>query len=189
MPTPEPRPPRKDVMQTEHIGPSLRLRPLEDDDLDAVVRLIRSTPNYHSAAGFGQQVSSKLQLQSEFVEVEDSPDRALYAIERRDDRTLLGFADVRLESTMSDTATIAFLVIGGPYQQQGYGSEAADLLEHALFADPEVEFVLAGVSDSSVVGQRFWQRRGYEFSGSTTHDPQSSRATLWLAKARKALAT
>lgn len=176
-------------MHSEHLGTSLRLRQLEDDDLDAVVRLVRSTPNYYAAEGFGQHVSSKLQLQREFVEVENSPDRKLFAIERRADQTLLGFADVQLESTMSDTATIAFLVIGGPYQQQGYGSEAADLLERALFADPEVEFVLAGVSDSSVVGQRFWQRRGYEFSGSTTHDPQSSRATLWLAKARKAVMT
>jgi len=176
-------------MQAEHLGTTLRLRPLEDDDLDAVVALVRSTPNYYAAEGFGQHASSKLQLQREFVEAEGSPDRALYAIERRADQTLLGFADVRLESTMSDTATIAFLVIGGPYQQQGYGSEAADLLEHALFAIPEVEFVFAGVSDSSVVGQRFWQRRGYEFSGSTTHDPQSSRATLWLAKARKAVVT
>ncbi len=171
-------------MQAEHLGPSIRLRPLEDDDLDTVVGLIRSTPNYYATTGFGRQTSSKLQLQSEFFEVQDSDDRALYAIERHADRMLLGFADVRLEATMSDTATIAFLVIGGPYQHQGYGSEAADLLEQALFGEPEVDFVMAGVSDSSVVGKRFWRGRGYEYSGSTSHDPQSSRATLWLAKAR-----
>lgn len=171
-------------MEHEYVGRSIRLRPLEDDDLDAVVSLYRATPNYVATTGFGQKPISKLQLQSEFIEAQQTDGRSLFAIERLRDRTLVGIADVQLEATMSDTATIALLLIGGAYQQHGFGSEAADLLERALFAEPEVEFIMAGVAEASVLGQRFWQGRGYQFSGTTTHDPESSRTTLWLAKRR-----
>lgn len=171
-------------MDQVYVGQSIRLRLLEDDDLDTVVNLYRATPNYFATTGFGRELTSTLQLQSEFIEAQQTDGRTLFAIERLADRVLVGIADVQLEATMSDTATIALLLIGGAYQQHGYGSEAADLLEQILFAEPEVEFIMAGVAESSLLGQRFWQSRGYEFSGTTTHDPQSSRTTLWLAKRR-----
>lgn len=172
-------------MEQQYVGQSIRLRPLEDDDLDAVVQLGRSTTNYYATTGFGREPLNKLQLLHDFNEAQSTDGRMLYAIERRADNALVGFADVQLEATMSDTATISMLLIGGPYQQQGYGSEAASLLEQALFAEPDVEFIMAGVAESSTVGQRFWQQRGYQFSGSTTHDPDSSGTTLWLARRRQ----
>lgn len=171
-------------MQGEHAGQQVRLRPLEDDDLDAVLTLFRATPNYFAANSFGREPSSALQLHREFQEAQATEGRFLYAIARCADQELVGVADVRLETTMSDTATIALLLIAGPYQQHGYGSEAADLLEQALWADPDVDFIMAGVAESSRLGQRFWQSRGYHPSGMTTHDPQTSRTTVWLAKRR-----
>jgi RimJ/RimL family protein N-acetyltransferase len=165
-------------------GDLVRLRPLEDDDLDAVLRLYGSTPNYFAAIGYGREPVSKLQIQREWSEAQH-PDRMMYAIECCADDTLVGMADVELEATMSDTATIRLLLIGGPYQRRGYGQQAADLLERSLFADPEIEFVMAGVAESSQLGQRFWQRRGYQYSA-TTHDPVTSRTTVWLAKKRPA---
>jgi len=171
-------------MQREYVGRLVRLRELEDDDLDAVVVLYRSTPNYFAAIGYGREPASKLQLQTEFMEAQRTDGRTLFAVVRCADDTLIGMADVQLEATMSDTATIALLLIAGPYQKQGYGSDVADMLEQVLFAEPEVEFILAGVAESSVLGQRFWQRRGYQYSGTTTHDPLTSRTTVWLAKKR-----
>jgi RimJ/RimL family protein N-acetyltransferase len=172
-------------MDGEYAGQQVRLRPLKDDDLDTVLRLFRSTPNYFAAIGYGRDPYSKLQLQRDFEDAHTSDGRVMYAITRCDDGTLVGVADVRLETTMSDTATIALLLIGGPYQQQGYGSEAAALLEQALWADPDVDFIMAGVAESSTLGQQFWQRRGYQPSGMTTHDPQTSRSTVWLALRRE----
>lgn len=169
-------------MEQEYTGQLVRLRPLEDDDLDVVVNLYRATPNYGATTGLGRGPISKLQLQGEFIEAQQTDGRRLFAIIRCADHALVGVADVQLEGTMSDTATIALLLIGGAFQQHGYGSEAADLLERALFGEPEVEFIMAGVAESSVLGQRFWQSRGYQFSGTTTHDPETSRTTLWLAK-------
>ena len=169
-------------MEQTFTGSLVELRPLEDDDLDAVVSLYRSTPNYFAAIGYGREQASKLGLQREFLAAQQTDGRTLYAIVRREGHTLIGMADVQIEATMSDTATIALLLIGGPYQQQGYGSEAADLLEQALCTTPEVEFVMAGVAESSEVGQRFWQSGGYQYSGATTHDPLTSRSTVWLAK-------
>ena len=121
-------------MLQEYSGQQVRLRPLEDDDLDAVMRLYRFTPNYWSAIGYGRDPVSKIQLQTDFWEAQRTEGRQLYAIVRRTDNALIGVADVQLEATMSDTATIALLLIGGPYQQHGFGSEAADLLEQSLFA-------------------------------------------------------
>lgn len=165
-------------------GQLVTLRPLTDDDLDVVLNLYRSTPNYFAAIGYGREPISKMQLQRDFQAAQGSAGRTLWAILRLPDHLLVGIADVELEAPMSDTATIGLLLIGGPFQQHGYGSAAADLLERMLFAQPEVEFVSAGVAESSQIGQRFWQRRGYAYSGSTTHDPQSSRTTVWLAKRR-----
>ncbi|HEX6289712.1 MAG TPA: GNAT family N-acetyltransferase [Herpetosiphonaceae bacterium] len=176
-------------MQQEYVGQLVRLRPLEDDDLDAVMSLYRSTTNYWAAIGYGREPVSKLQLQSDFLDAQRTEGRVLFAIVRCEDNALIGVADVQLEAIMSDTATIALLLVGGQYQQHGYGSEAADLLERALFAQPEIEFIMAGVAETSELGQRFWLRRGYHYSGSTTHDPQSSRTTIWLAKKRPATAT
>lgn len=171
-------------MEGEYAGRQVRLRPLEDDDLDTVLTLFRSTPNYFSTIGYGREPYSKLQLQREFQEAQATEGRLLYAITRSSDGALVGVADVRLETTMSDTATIALLLIAGPYQQHGYGSEAADLLEQALWAEPDVDFIMAGVAESSQLGQHFWQGRGYHPSGMTTHDPRTSRTTVWLAKRR-----
>ncbi len=176
-------------MEAEYCGQHVCLRPLEDDDLDAVVRLYRSTPNYFAAIGYGHEPVSKLQLQDELADAQRSDGRTLFAIERCDDHALIGVADVHIETIMSDTATIGLLLIGGPYQQQGYGSEAADLIEQALFAEPEVEFIMAGVAEGSELGLRFWQCRGYQYSGVTTHDPETERTTIWLAKKRPALGT
>lgn len=169
-------------MEQTYIGKQVLLRPLEDDDLDKVVRLYRSTPNYFAAIGYGREPPSKLELQRDFVDAQSSDGGTLYAIVRSADRTLIGMADVQLEATMSDTATIALLLIGGPYQQQGYGSDAADLLEQTLCSTPNVEFIMAGVAESSLLGQHFWQSRGFQYSGTTSHDPLTSRTTVWLAK-------
>ena len=170
----------------EYRGWLVCLRPLRDDDLDTVVRLYRMTPNYFSEIGYGREPVSKLQLQDELADAERTEGRWLFAIERCCDRTLVGVADVYVESTMSDTATIGLLLIGGPYQQQGYGSETADLLERTLFGEPGIEYIMAGVADGSELGLRFWQRRGYQYGGVTTHDPETERTTTWLAKKRPA---
>lgn len=163
-------------------GTTVLLRPLAPDDLDTVVNLFRATPNYFASIGYGRELPSKLGLQRELSEAARSDGRAFFAIVRSSDRALVGMADVQIEATMSDTSSIALLLIGGPFQKHGYGSEAADLLEQALCAAQTVEFIMAGVAESSALGQRFWQRRGYEYSGSTTHDPASSRSTVWMAK-------
>ena len=173
-------------MEHEYVGELVRLRPLADNDLDAVLMLYRSTPNYVAATGAGRDPISKLQLQAYAQEARRTDGRTLFAVLRCSDQALVGIADVQLQSTISDTGRIALLLIGGPYQQQGYGSAAADLLETALFGEPEIEFVMAGVPETSPLGQRFWQCRGYHPSGSTTHDPQTSRTTIWLAKPRPA---
>ncbi len=173
-------------MKQTYTGSSVCLRPLQDDDLDAVVALFRATPNYTAALNYGQATLTKLRLQTDIDDARQHPSRTLFAIERCAAHTLVGIADVEREGTMSDAATITLLLIGGPHQGQGYGSEAADLLEAALFADPNVDLIMAGVDEASELGMRFWQARGYEPSGLTTHDPETSRITVWLAKQRTA---
>lgn len=169
-------------MQQRYAGRIACLRPLEDDDVDTIAALYRATPNYRMA--LPSAPISALHLHAELDRSRKEDGRYLFAIERCDDNTVVGLADVQLEATMSDAATIAMLVIGGQYQQHGYGSEAAQLLETALFSDPTVDLILAGVDEASKLGIRFWQKRGYDFSGMTTHDPHTSRPMVWLAKKR-----
>ena len=171
-------------MEQSYTGRIACLRPLEDDDLDLIASLYRSTPNYRTALPFGHASISTLRLRAELDDAQQRDSRFLFAIERCSDHAVIGMADVELESTMSEAATISLLLIGGPYQGQGYGNDAAELLETALFSDPTVDLILAGVDEASKQGIRFWQKRGYTFSGRTTHDPATSRTTVWLAKRR-----
>lgn len=173
-------------MKQMDTGSSVCLRPLEDDDLDAVVALFRATPNYTAALNYGHATLTTLRLQTDLDDARQRSSRTLFAIERCTDHTLVGVADVEREDTMSDAATITLLLIGGPHQGQGYGSEAANLLEVALFADPNVDLIMAGVDEASELGMHFWQARGYDPSGLTTHDPETSRIMVWLAKQRPA---
>ncbi len=168
------------------MGHSVCLRPLEDDDLDALVALYRATPNYTPALNYGQETLTTLRLQTDLDDARQHGSRTVFAIERCADTVLVGVADVERESTMSDAATITLLLIGGPYQAQGYGSEAADLIEGALFTDPDVDVIMASVDEASELGIRFWQGRGYKPSGLTTHVPATSRVVVWLAKQRPA---
>jgi RimJ/RimL family protein N-acetyltransferase len=169
-------------MEQTYTGRATCLRPLEDDDLDTIAALYRATPNYSAALSYGQAALTTLRLQTDLDDAREHDSRYLFAVERCADGPVIGMADVQLESTMSNAATIALLLIGGPYQGQGYGSEAADLLETALFAEPGVDLIMAGVDEASELGIRFWQGRGYSMSGLTTHDPATSRRTVWLAK-------
>ncbi len=57
---------------------------------------------------------------------------------------------------------IGLLIIRKEYQGQGYGSEAADLLEGYLFDDPVVTQIGLAVQSQNTRALAFWERRGYQ---------------------------
>ena len=58
-------------------------------------------------------------------------------------------------------AWVALLVIDRAHQRQGYGTEAADLLEAHLFAQPGITRIGLGVMTQNAPALAFWEARGY----------------------------
>ncbi len=58
-------------------------------------------------------------------------------------------------------AWVALLVIDRAHQRQGYGTEAVDLLEEYLFAQPGITRIGLGVMTQNAPALAFWEGRGY----------------------------
>jgi RimJ/RimL family protein N-acetyltransferase len=76
------------------------------------------------------------------------------------DGTLVGAAETALVPPPS-TAWIALLIIRQEVQRHGYGTEAADLLEAHLLAQPGIAHIGLGVLAHNTPALAFWERRGY----------------------------
>jgi RimJ/RimL family protein N-acetyltransferase len=57
---------------------------------------------------------------------------------------------------------IGLLIIRQEFQGQGYGGEAAGLLEGHLFADPDVTQIGLAVQSQNAKALAFWEKRGYQ---------------------------
>jgi len=81
-------------------------------------------------------------------------------------------------------AWIALLLIGGPFQRQGYGTEAYRLVEEAIFADPDAQTIGLGVLVNNGPALGFWAAMGFQRAGSTVPD-RDGRDLVLLQKHRQ----
>ncbi len=75
--------------------------------------------------------------------------------------TLIGIAETAYFS-FPETAWIDLLIIRDAFQGQGYGSEAASLLELYLFSSSEVRQIKLSILVQNAPALAFWEKRGYE---------------------------
>jgi RimJ/RimL family protein N-acetyltransferase len=80
-------------------------------------------------------------------------------------------------------AWIALLLIAGPYQRLGYGTEAYRLVEGALWANPDVQTISLGVLVNNGPALGFWAAMGFQRAGSTVSD-RDGRELVILQKHR-----
>jgi RimJ/RimL family protein N-acetyltransferase len=107
-----------------------------------------------------EEVMTEAAAQAEVMETLGMPGGAVWKITNTIGE-LIGVAETAFVPP-PHTAWIAFFLIRKAYQRQGYGTEAADLLERFLFAEPEVTSIGLGVLVENVAGTTFWKNRAYE---------------------------
>jgi RimJ/RimL family protein N-acetyltransferase len=81
-------------------------------------------------------------------------------------------------------AWLALLLIAGPYQRQGYGTEAYRLVEANLFSNPDVQTIGLGVLLNNGPALGFWAAMGFQRVGSTVLD-RDGRELVILQKHRR----
>ena len=163
----------------------LEMRTLSARDYPAVVRVYRQTPRFIVELN-GRPAES---VGQEMVE-EDAAQAAHHGA------TFVGFflceggEMIGVASFVPggyrgrpSLAWIALLMMAEPYQRQGYGTEAYQFVEEAIFANPDVQTIGLGALINNGPAIAFWQAMGYRRSCSTVRD-KDGREIVMLQKQR-----
>ena len=138
--------------------------------VDALQGLYAVTPGYWalydlSGCPPGQ---AALDLQA----VKETPGRMMLGIVRRVDAAdpeagaeLIGAVDFRLYWPDETTAYIGMLMVAGPCQRQGIGSQAWALLKPWLASTVKLERVRLGVEQFNHPALKFWLAQGFALTG------------------------
>ncbi len=164
----------------------LELRALGADDYPDAVEVYRQSPRFivelngRPADGIG------LEMVEEDAAQAANHGAQFVGLFLRDSGAMLGVADFVPGGYRSrpSLAWLALLLIAEPYQRQGYGTEAYNLIEEAIFANPDVQTIGLGVLVNNGPAIAFWQRLGYRRAGSTVQD-RDGREVLMLEKSRR----
>ena len=99
-------------------------------------------------------------VRADLLETSSMPGGTIWHITDRSGM-LLGVAETALVPPPHG-AWIALLIIQQAFQRQGYGTEAAELLEKHLFAQTGVTRIGLGVLVVNTPALAFWEKRGFQ---------------------------
>ena len=141
----------------------LEIRPLLVAEYPAAVEVYRSNPDFMVRISGHPLDSINLKLVEEETK-EAAAHGALYCgIFLRGGKQLIGVATFERSRSIDRTAAwIALLLIVGPQQSQGYGTEAYQAVEQFIFIDLSVHSIELGVLPANKSGKEFWKSLGYQ---------------------------
>jgi RimJ/RimL family protein N-acetyltransferase len=112
------------------------------------------------------------QAERDMREAEGTPGRTMLGIisRRQDDDPeagfeMIGLIDFRLYWPRQDTAYLGMLIVAEPYQRQGVGTQAMQLLGQWLQNDAGIKTVRLGVEQFNTSALQFFQHTGYTLTG------------------------
>jgi RimJ/RimL family protein N-acetyltransferase len=149
--------------QTEQI----RLRPFEPQDVES----LRSYLNHpklegrrYIPRGFpGEVPLSAGQAEAIIKKWEEESREAHLGIEQSNSRELIGH--VEFEWSWDPMAPWMSVVIARPFQQQGYGTQAARLIMQYLFENTPAHSISGWMADWNQAGRAFAKKLGFKESG------------------------
>ena len=165
----------------------LEMRTLGAHDYPAVVEVYRQAPRFLVELNGRPAESIGLEMVEEDAAQAANHGAMFVGFFLRESGEMIGVADFvpsRYRGRPS-FAWIALLMIAEPHQRKGYGTEAYQLIEETIFADPDVQTIGLGVLVNNGPAIGFWQRMGYQRAGSTVRD-RDGREILMLQKQRGA---
>lgn len=166
----------------------LEMRPLAARDYAAVVEIYRQTPRFVVELNGRSAESINLEMVEEDAAQAANHGAQFAGLFLCASSTMMGVADFVPSGYKGrpSQAWIALLMIAEPYQRQGYGREACQLIEETILADPLVQTIGLGVLVKNGPALGFWQAMGYQRVGSTVTD-NDGRELVILKKDRETL--
>lgn len=170
---------------------NLEIRPITDDDLDAVLDVYRQCADF-LALGPAPEASLAMVLGDIGLsqacgglycgiysvargdaDDTDRNENELSALVRARPRPLagagrmIGIVDYVPGNYEGDphAAYISLLMIAAPFRRQGIGQAVVEAIEKEIRRDAQVNTILAGVQVNNPQAIRFWQRNGYRVIG------------------------
>jgi ribosomal protein S18 acetylase RimI-like enzyme len=138
---------------------SLTIRPVTDDELDAVLEVYRQCEDF---LALGPVAHASLEMVITDLETIENEDGQFCGIFNSDGK-MLGIVEYIPASyqEMSSTAFLSLLMISEPYRNQGIGKAVVEAVEKEIRKNPEITVILSGVQINNLQGIQFWERNGY----------------------------
>jgi RimJ/RimL family protein N-acetyltransferase len=173
------------MREKSEVGKRLEMRPLKARDYPAVVEIYRQTPRFIVELNGRPTESIGLEMVEEDAAQAANHGATFAGLFSRDSGTLIGVTDYVPSGHKGrpSQAWIALLMITEPHQRQGYGTEAYQLIEDTILADPGVQTISLGVLVNNGPALGFWAAMGYQRVGSTVTD-KDGREVVILQKQR-----
>jgi ribosomal-protein-alanine N-acetyltransferase len=148
-------------------APRVRLRPFVQSDLELLARW-REEPEARAHQPLRRLTREELRLELEAGSAGPLGDRSRsrfqWIVERRDDRTPLGWVTLTIRSREHGIAEVGY-TLSAVHHGRGYGTEALGLLVQRAFAEPDLHRLEAVVSVDNPASWRLLERHVFRREG------------------------
>ncbi len=163
------------------------IQPLSPElHVEALQRVYELTPTYWQM--YGLPAVAGEQARRDLKAAEAEPNRFVLGILLPNEpgnpqagAQLVGLIDIRLHWPQENTAYLGLLLVAEPFQRQGIGSQAWNLLETWLADATTMRWVRLGVEQFNPGALRFFQSLGFELTGESTRVKSGNKLVRLLS--------
>jgi ribosomal protein S18 acetylase RimI-like enzyme len=142
---------------------SLVIRPITQDDLDAVLDVYRQCEDFLALCPVS---TASMEMILKDIEISQGEGGIFCGITSTDGK-MIGVLDYVPGNYQGDphNAYLSLLMIAAPFRNQGMGKAVVEAFEDEIRKDAQVQTILAGVQVNNPQAVKFWQRQGYRIVG------------------------
>lgn len=138
---------------------SLEIRPVIEDDLEAVLDVYRQCEDF---LALGPVSTASMEMVLADIEISKGEGGAFCGIYNANGK-MIGVIDYVLSNFEGEpeTAFLSLLMIASPFRRLGIGEAVVEAIEKEIKKDPQVRTIRSGVQVNNPQAVKFWQRLGY----------------------------
>ena len=159
------------ILVPEH---SLEIRPVTQDDLDAVLEVYRQCEDF---LALGPVPTASMEMVLKDLEISQEYGGIFCGIFAADGE-MIGVLDYVPRNFKGDphTAFLSLLMIAAPFRGHGVGKAVVEAFEYEIKKDQNVRTILSGVQVNNPRAVQFWQRNGYRIVSGPERMPDQTTA-------------